>query len=363
MINIWINKSFKIPIPDGHPISSLQDVIDFEHELFYKPFKEKEITNTYQMTTRNGYDVYVVECIPDSKCLERRYYIPKGDGTTCIIECRTWKKDYDEMIRDICEPAVQSFKFTGEPMPTPAPTPSPDMLDERRQIYEAYAQLLDPNSDYWGEQNKLIVQQIEDTFLEAGSPFAVIKASVYAIAGIGFVNDIEKNMKLLAVTSKSIQNAGIHHGITYSRNYIRPWSDYWIVMDGENRDPSWMFEHIPDEIENGDIEKAVRDINITIEYLKKWEGVFTDTRVGYRYPGSGWFRSDESRNATHSIIKSARLFLEAERELLTGEPADISSDLIPSPTPTPTPNSPGFEAVFVIAMLLVVAYFLRRKAV
>ena len=118
LITIWINKSYFVTSPpDKHSLSSLQDVIVFDnyHDSTDKPLKE-----SYQTTTNNGYTVFVIEreTYPTTKCRQRRYYIPRGDGTTCVIECRAWKEDYDIAIKQ-CEPVVQSFKFKGGPMPTP----------------------------------------------------------------------------------------------------------------------------------------------------------------------------------------------------------------------------------------------------
>jgi PGF-CTERM protein len=337
-INIWVNESFKVPIPDGHPISSLQDVIDFEHELFYQPFKEKEITNTYQMTTRNGYDVYVVECIPDSKCLERRYYIPRGDETTCIIECRTWKEDYDEMISDICEPAVQSFKFTGEP----TPTPSPDLqsaLEVRRILYQNYGKCL--NDYYWVERGNEMGMMFGDDFERSfTTPLGILEtfAKQIIIGGYSAVETLTKE-----VTS------GTGTLNCYWMSTTLQLSKPEITFDWE--EPEQRMLHILELIEEEKYEEAKEEICNLRSVLTVWRDNIDTlhwTEVGF-LETAGEANKKRAKNLLTAIIQ----FLDTEYAVLGGE-------VIPSPTPTPTPNGPGFEAVFGIVGLLAVAYLLRR---
>lgn len=220
-INIWVSESFKVPIPDGHPISSLQDAIDFEHELFDQPWEEKEITNTYQMTTRNGYDVYVIECIPDSQCLEKRYYIPKGDGTTCIIECRTSNKYYDEMIRDICEPAVQSFKFTGEPTPTqtPTPTPEPEQCLEYYIKYEGKQR----HADMYKDGEKLYM------YFENGTAVPwIFETSIFHTFDCS---------EMSAMYERRFENLGYNAKIRCTKFNLFKAGHCWVVL--ENKNGSW----------------------------------------------------------------------------------------------------------------------------
>lgn len=346
-INIWVSESFKVPIPDGHPISSLQDAIDFERELVDKTWNPKfeKVTNTYQMTTRNGYDVYVIECIPDSQCLEKRYYIPKGDGTTCIIECRTWNKYYDEMIRDICEPAVQSFKFTGEPTPTPTPTPSPDMqsaLEARRMLYQNYGKSL--NSTRWSMKSVEIVSMFKDDFIRSfTTPLGILETLLKSIV-LGGYSSVEIATK--EVISVSGPWACGHIAIimyeTYPTDPGYPTSRYEDSM-----------LHILKLIEEEKYEEAKEEIhNLKSELIEWRKNVNQDLENPIKTDSWGEGNYKRVSNLLTAVIK----FLDTEYTTLGGEVIPG-----PMPTPTPTPNGPGFEAIFAIAGILVVAYLIHRK--
>jgi hypothetical protein len=341
-ISIWVSESFKVPISDGHPISSLQDAIDFENELFDKLWNpEFEITNTYQMTTRNGYDVYVIECIPDSQCLEKWYYIPKGDGTTCIIECRTSNKYYDEMIRNICEPAVQSFKFTGEPTPTPAPTLPPDMqsvLEARRILYQNYGKCL--NDYYWVERGTEMATMFADDFEKSfTTPLGILEtfAKQIIIGGYSAVEILTKEVTSGTGTLNCYWMSSTLH-----------------LSKPEIKEPEQRMLHILELIEEEKYEEAKEEICSLRSVLTEWRDNIDTlhwTDVGLMET-AGEANKKRAKNLLTAIIK----FLDTEYATLGGEVIPG-----PMPTPAPTPNGPGFEAVFVIAMLLVVAYFLRRK--